>query len=265
MLGGVDGASLFVMDGDAPSAVRALSPGCDLRREILLSLLDAEAFGGSSPVAEVVVCGEAGDESVMSEFGPVRRVASADATESLAERAADPAALNALPASWAEVLEESRFKARLRAFLIAAGALWALVIAVLFGVPIAYGFMTDRKKALSKEHAKAYREVKKTKDKVDLVRKYSDHTRGALEILKAVSDRLPAGVELKDWNFSRATGLRFSGESADAASIYTLKDRLVDTGAFEGGVVLNPITSRAGRQSFTIECRLNEDKKEKER
>ena len=51
---GPDGVSLVVLDADLPVSIRAASPGLDLRREAMLSLLEAEDFGGPKPLGEVV-------------------------------------------------------------------------------------------------------------------------------------------------------------------------------------------------------------------
>ncbi|MBQ6136032.1 MAG: PilN domain-containing protein [Kiritimatiellae bacterium] len=255
LIGGEDCISLFVLDDDLPSAVRALSRGSDLRREAMLSLLEAEDFGGAMPLAEVVVVGDV-DPAGLEAFAPVRRLeADETSVRGIAERSADPNSLNALPASWKSFLEETRFKAKLVRYLSVAGGIWALVMLVLFGVPAVYGMMTSHMKTLSSEHRSSYNKVKEVRDKVKLVQKYSDHARGALEILKAVSDRLPEGVELNSWNFKREDGVRFSGESEDAASVYTLKDSLLETGAFGEVKLTGPSAGKGGRQKFDIDCR----------
>ncbi len=275
LLYGVDCISLFVLDDDLPCAVRAVSLESDLKREVMLSLLEAEDFGGAKPLGEIVVVGGdvGGDASsvgpqygALSAFAPVRRLDVLDeSVRGVAERSLDANLLNAVPASWREVLEETRFKTKLKRFLTVAGVVWALAMGVLFGVPMVYGFMTDHQKALSKEHARRYNEVKEMREKVRLVQKYSDHARGALEILKAVSDRLPEGVELNSWNFRREDGVRFSGESADAASVYTLKDRLLETKLqdenggetplFAAVELTGPSAGRGGKQRFDIDCK----------
>lgn len=255
-----DCIDVLVLDGTVPCEVRAVSVSGDLYREALLSLLAAESFAGVRPLAEIVLCGDVPEADGLSALAPVRRIESVpDPAPGLAERAADPLCANALPDSWREVLEESRFKSKLKGFLIAAGVVWALVMGILFGVPLAYGFMADHQKELSREHMRAYNEVKEMRDKVRLVQKYSDHSRSALEILKAVSDRLPAGVELTSWNFRRGESVRVSGEASETSPVYQFKDRLADTGAFEGGVTLSPIRSQGGKQKFDIECKFVAD------
>ena len=274
---GPDGVSLVVLDADLPVSIRAASPGSDLKREAMLSLLEAEDFGGPKPLGEVVrVRREAEDSAAepetdpLASFGaPVRSIEiGADAgLAGVAERTAEEGSLNAMPDSWRDVLAETRFKAKLLRNMIAAVAVWLVAMAVLFGVPVAYGYMTDHQKELCRRHAKQYKAVSDKKAKVKLVRKYSDHSRGALEIMKAVSDRLPEGVTLSSWDFTRDDGLRLRAESEDSSSAYQLKDALADMCAEgEDGeeienerifevVRLGALSKQKdGKQKFEIEC-----------
>ena len=282
-----DGISLIVLDGDAPVALRAVDFMSDLRREVMLSLLEAEDFGGSRGIVDIVLvkgletppqepgessgrvqteCGEGASASVppvivsqelLSAFGPVRTLDVKDrevALEGVAVRSAEPGTLDALPAGWRELLAETRFKARLTRAIFFAGTIWVLAMSVLFGVPVAYGFMADRQKALCKEHQKQYRAVSEMRDKVKLVRKYSDHSRGALEILKAVSDRLPDGVELSSWSFKRDEGVKFAGEAEDANGVYRFKDKMAETDVFAEIVLQGPSAGKGGKQRFDLDC-----------
>lgn len=279
---GPDGVSLVVLDADLPVSIRAASPGSDLKREAMLSLLEAEDFGGPKPLGEVVrVRREAEDSAAdsaaeppaepapdpLASFGaPVRSIEiGADAgLAGIAERTAEDGSLNAMPDSWREVLAETRFKAKLLRNMIAAVAVWLVAMAVLFGVPVAYGYMTDHQKELCRRHAKQYKAVSDKKAKVKLVRKYSDHSRGALEIMKAVSDRLPAGVTLSSWDFTRDDGVRLRAEADDSSSAYQLKDALAEMCAEgedgEGEKIFEVVRLGAlskqkdGKQKFEIEC-----------
>lgn len=268
LLKGADCISLFVLDGDQPLAVRAIVSEGDLRRELMLSLLDAEDFGGAGALAEIVVAGDV-DVSGLESFAPVRRIARGDdpvrsALGGVAERAQEPSSMDALPDSWREVLEETRFKAKLRRFLAVSGGIWLLVMAVLFGVPVAYGYLTDRQKTLSRGHSRQYQAVLATKEKVNLVRKYSDHARGALETMKAVSDLLPmpegadsSCIELGSWSFKREDGVRFSGEAESAQLVYNFKDALIDSGLFAKVDLSGPSAGKGNRQKFDIYCRFS--------
>ena len=292
LLDSTDCLSCIVLDGDQPSAIRAITDRTNLWREVTLSLLEAEDFGGEKKLDEIVVVrsgeaesGEAeslplqdkdessisgsGKDSAspllgLSSFAPVRtiEVGSDAALVGVAERSADPAALNALPSAWQEMLEETRFKAKLTRYLAIAGGVWTLVMAILFGVPVVYGFMTDHQKSLSKQHQRQYQAVKEMKAKVDLIHKYSDHARGALEIMKAVSDRLPEGITLSSWTYKRDEGVRVSGDAATAEDVYAFKDAMDALSAGEeedAEVIFNvvdlsgPNASKGGYR-FDLDC-----------
>ncbi len=239
-----DGQALIVLDGDQPVALRGLADAGDREREEMLLLLEAESFGGPKPLAETVEV-EASDAAV----------------EGVAERSLDPSALNALPASWREVLEETRFKATLVRRLSVAVGLWLLVMGVLFGVPVVYGFMADHQKDLSRQHARQYRLVSDKKKKVDVFKEYSDHGRGALEIMKAVSDRLPAGVTLSNWSYDRKTGLRISGDAETDTEVYDFKNAMEELAFGEDEdaervfqtVELGKLSMSKGRQRFDLD------------
>ena len=257
-----------VFDGMSLCSLRTVPSSADLGREAMFSLMEAEENAGPAPLAECMAA-DGVDAEVLGRFGaPVRSFvppSREDILSSVAERSSEEGAANALPASWREVLLESRFKSKMKTWLVAAAAVWVLVMAVLFGVPAAYGFMTDRMKSLSKEHSRKYREVSEMRDKVRLVQKYSDHSRGALEILKAVGDRLPAGIELNSWSFRRSEGAKFSGEADEPSAVYELKEALSaiafedseGSGRLFGTVVLTgPSAGKGGKQRFDIECKF---------
>ena len=271
LLKGADCISLFVLDDDVPSAVRAITSEGDLRREVMLSLLEAEDFSGGKPLSEIVVSGDV-DVAGLDAFAPVRRIEGAGEEAVFAgieARSADPASLDVLPDSWREVLEETRFKAKLKRFLAIAGGIWALVMLVLFGVPVVYGMLTDHQRTLSREHSRQYKAVRETKEKVNLVRKYSDHSRGALEIMLAVSSCLPlpegaetSCIELNSWNFKREDGVRFSGEADSAQLVYQFKDALIDSGIFAQVNLQGPSAGKGNRQRFDIDCRFEAEEEE---
>ena len=265
LLRGVEGVSLLVLDGGVPVAIRALDGNSDLKREVFLSLLEAEDFGGVKPLSEIVVRGEV-DVSALERLAPVRRLAARGdildgALAGIRDRAAEAGTLNVLPESWRQMLEDSRFKRKLCRGLAVAGAVWALAMATLLGVPAAYGWMTDYQKGLSKAHQREYRQVVQMRDKVKLVRKYSDHARGALEIMKAVSDRLPQGIELNSWNFKREEGVRVSGEGTGNEAIYRFKDNMAEMAEEDGQEPIFPTVGlkgpsavKGGKYKFDLDC-----------
>ena len=262
-----------VLDGDGPSAIRAIPSEADMKREIMLSLLEAEDFGGSRKLDEIVVV-ESGEAQALDipDFAPVRpiTVGSDAALVGVAERASDPTSLDALPASWREVLEETRFKAKLVKYLAVAGGIWLLAMGVLFGVPIAYDFMTEHQKTLSKQHRSKFKAVDDMRAKVLLFRKYSDHAHGSLEIMKAVSDRLPEGVTLSGWDYRREDGLRIKGDAETSEQIFVLKDALDALAVGDGeeaepvfaDVVLSGPSASKNKFSFSLDCRYKKEQDE---
>ena len=274
----VDCLSILVLDGDQPSAIRAITDLEDLRREVTLSLLEAEDFGGRRKLEEILVVlpeGVASDvsEEVLSAFAPVRTVTvGADAAlVGVAARTTEEGALDALPASWREVLEETRFKAKLTRNLLVAGGLWLLAIGVLFGVPAGYGFLTDRQRDLSKRHARQHAAVMEMKAKVELIRKYSDRARSALEIMKAISDRLPEGVRLTSWSYRRDEGVSVAGEAETAEATYALKDAMDELAATDGegeerrifpSVALSGPSATKNGYKFALDCRYRAEEEE---
>ena len=208
----------------------------------------------------------------LAAFAPIRtiEVGSDAALVGVAERAADEGGLNALPESWRELLEETRFKRKLTKYLAVAGGVWLLAMATLFGVPMVYNFMTDHQKSLSKQHQRQYAAVKEMKAKVDLIHKYSDHARGALEIMKALSDRLPDGITLSAWNYKREDGVRVSGDAETAEDVYKFKDKMDAMSDGEDGegerifgtVDLNGPNASKGGYRFDLDCQYKTEEEE---
>jgi len=140
---------------------------------------------------------------------------------------------------------------------------------VLFGVPFAYGFLTDRTKDLCRQHARQYKTVSDMKAKVGIIEKYSDHARGELELMKAISDRMPEGVTLTAWDYRRGDGLTLRGESEGTSPAYALKDALValEATAADGSeaekiftaVELGSLHQQSdGKQRFDLKCSYKE-------
>ena len=124
-----------------------------------------------------------------------------------------------------------------------------LLMGVLFGVPFVYGQMTEHQKTLSKRHAKAYKEVKEMCDKVKLVQQYSDHARGSLEMLKAVSDRMPAGITLTSFSYKRGERLSVVGEAAQPTDVYEFKNALTEAATEDGEKLFAAVTLTGPSQS----------------
>ena len=278
-----DGWDIIVLDESAPSLLRGLgriSDPAELGREVMLSLLRA---GSAAEVGEIVVFSKSEVDAAIIErlkpFAPVRSILVSasddpqsealtpspahpltpfDGVEGVARRTQEGSALDVTPADWVELRTEARFTKKLIVFLAAAVAGWMLLMGVLFGVPFVYGQMTERQKTLSKRHAKDYKEVKEMRDKVKLVQQYSDRARGSLEMLKAVSDRMPEGITLTSFSYKRGERLSVVGEAAQPTDVYAFKNALTEAATEDGEKLFTAVTLTGPSQSrgvhkFSIE------------
>lgn len=277
ILDGLDiGWDVAVLDAGVPSVMRGIGnvSDCDeLVREVMLTLIRAGAT--DAPVETVVFSARAVDSQIamqLDRFGKVRwETVAGDADdgcrfsgiEGVAMRTIEASQLDITPADWVELRTEARFRKKLNAFLIAAAAGWALAMGTLFGGPMVYGHLTERQKAESRRHAPEYKAVSEMRDKAKLVQQYSDHAFGSLEMLKAVSDRMPEGVTLTSFNYRRGDKLSLSGEAEQPTDVYDFKNALAaaETEADEEGNtekvfkninLTGPSLSR-GKHKFSIE------------
>ena len=82
--------ALFDFDGDCPLVVRSIALNADLKREVVLSLLEAESLSGPSPLTEFVVAGDL-DCATLESMATVRKVdvSGVDPVDGIAERSVD--------------------------------------------------------------------------------------------------------------------------------------------------------------------------------
>lgn len=272
--------SLFVLDGDCPAVVRAIANDANFKREIMLSLVEADSFAHSVQLSEIIVLGSISDVSQFESFAPVRVIdnSALDPIEGIVERSLDSTALNALPDSWREVLEESRFKSKFKTFSAVALGIWVLMVAFIIGVPKYYQSQTANQREIIKKNHRQYREVQEKMDQVTAVRNVSNHDLGALESLRVVASAMPDGLVLSRWNFKRGDILTFTGtsEAGNHQRVYDFKDKLSaiklsqisendddsETGYFTRVELPRGVSTRGTKASFDVECDFKEAKEE---
>ncbi len=264
-----------VLDDDAPVGLRALGPvnsAAELMREVTLGLIHCEDNHGLRNLDEIVVIvsGNAPDAEILDKLGSLGKVrtemlAEADAlagVTGVASRTVEGASFDVTPFAWSQALEESRFRKRLVSSLAVAGAFWLLAMAVLLGVPFYFSWQTDRVKAASKRHQRAYVEVRDMRDRVKLVQRYSDHARGALETFKLFSDLMPGGVTLTQFQYRRGESVRVAAEASQANDAYDFKNAITKAEDEAGERIFAEVTlsevkqSRGGGNRFEIEAKF---------
>ena len=268
-----DGWDVILLDDGAPVFLRGLggegrTPD-ELARDVTLSLLQGEAFGGSRSIDDVVVFSEGPvDEAVLQKlaaFGPVRVAETAgdefDSAEDVAQRSVECASCDVTPETWSTALRDARFKKKLTVGVSVALGLWLAIMGVFFGVPFVYGQMTARQIALSKRHQPAYREAKSIQTKLKMVKGYSDREHGALMMLKHISDNLPQeGARLRDFKYTRDDSVSVQGDVDTDSMVYDYKNALFalrnndedETKLFPGGVELSGLRSGKFRLDATL-------------
>lgn len=241
-------------------------------REVMLTLMQCEAERGTKQVQIELLAGAEPPANVLAalkNLGEVTlRIMSAEertaeelaAAEAAARRLREQDAFDVTPAMWREVRHETVFMQRLKFGATIAGSIWVLIALVIFGVPMTFGWMTSHQKGITKKIDKQYKEVKSYKDRVDVVRKYSDRTMGALEMLKAVSDRLGEGVTLSSYMFKSGDSINVAGEAPANDGIYSFKDEMDkmatvdDERLFPDVKLTGPTAIRNGGAKFSLQA-----------
>ena len=130
----------------------------------------------------------------------------------------------------------------------------------LFLMPKIYGKLADDVAArLDAQHA-AYMEVLALRDRVDLIRRYEDHSRSALEMLRLLCQEKAENVIFQSFTYNRDTSVRVVGLADDTSDVYGLKDALQKDRGPNGetriaAVNINRLTQdpKTRRQRFDIE------------
>lgn len=262
-----DGWDLLVLDHGVPVLVRGLGvlPDDDaLIREVTLSLMNAELDAGGGAVVDVLVVSK--DEpppELMVKLQELAGVAvrhvkppSADGgVEGVAVRTGEGAALDLTPQVWRDEVRESCVRRRVLMGVGMAMGVWSLFMAVLFSGPLIYKQLTARARNASREHAKAYKQVSDTRDRVNLILAYTDRTYSPLEMLRMASSYLPQGITLISFNYRRDDGVKIGGEADQPTLVYDFKNAVTEDQLFETVSLTGPSASK-GKHKFEVDAKF---------
>jgi hypothetical protein len=262
-----DGWDLLVLDHGVPVLARGLGEVSDLdtlARELMLSLLNAELEAGHSPLTDVlVVSKEAPSAEMLRKLGelagvPVRHQVppSEDGgVEGVAMRTGEGAALDLTPQVWRDAVKEARIRKRVLTGVAVAVGIWALFMGVLFSGPLVFKQLTERTRAASRAHAKAFKQVSDTRERVNLILSYTDRTYSALEMLRLVSGYLPQGITLTGFNYKREDGFKVTGEADVPTLVYDFKNAVTEDPLFET-VSLMGVSASRGKHKFDVDAKF---------
>jgi hypothetical protein len=262
-----EGWDLLVLDHGVPVLARGLGEITDtdtLVREMTLSLLNAELEAGNSPVADaLVVSKEVPSAEIVGQLEallgvPVRHQAppSEDGgIEGVALRTGEGASLDLTPQVWRDAVKQAQTRKRILTGVAVAVGFWALFMAVLFSGPLVYKQLIERTRAASRAHAKAYKQVSDTRERVNLILSYTDRTYSALEMLRMAAGYLPQGITLTGFNFRREDGVKITGEADVPTLVYEFKNAITDDPLFET-VSLMGVSASKGRHKFDVDAKF---------
>jgi len=133
--------------------------------------------------------------------------------------------------------------------------IWAVFMAVLFSGPVVYKQLTVRARNDSRAHAKEYKRVSDTRERVNLILAYTDRTYSSLEMLRLASACLPQGITLVGFNYRRDDGVKISGEADQPTLVYDFKNAVTEDPLFESVSLAGPSASR-GKHKFEVDAKF---------
>lgn len=160
------------------------------------------------------------------------------------------------PLAWMEAENARRTKRRMLVSTVLVAGLWLAGMASLFG-GIQYqkqrlGSM-DRELASLKEPAEKVRAIR---DRTQELIKYMDRSRSALECLREVCDRLPPGIELRQFNYHKNKTLEMTGEADAYSQVADFKKDLEQCDLFTSTELPRTQHGPGGKEIFKIICTL---------
>ncbi len=256
---------LAVLDGGVPVLVRGLGGSAsteDVIRELTLSLLNVELEAGGGAVAEVlVVSQQATDRAFVEKLraltgAEVRHVVPPTpdgGVEGVAWRTGEGAALDLTPQAWRDEIKASRVRKRVMTGVGIALAVWTVLMVTLFAGPAVYKQLTVQVRKQSRAHAKAFKQVSDTRERVNLIESYTDRTRSSLEMLRLAASVLPQGISLIGFTYRRDEGVKISGEADQPTLVYDFKNAVTENPLFESVGLIGPSISK-GRHKFDVDA-----------
>lgn len=262
-----DGWDLLVIDHGVPVLVRGLGVLPDdeaLVREVTLSLLNAEVEAGAVAVADVLVVSKnAQPPERLNRLQALTGVAAHHVeppgedggVEGVAMRTGEGASLDLTPQAWRDEIREACVRKRVLTGVGIALGVWSIFMAVMFTGPLVYRQLTSRARGVSRVHARDYKRVADTRERVKLIEAYTDRTCSALEMLRMASACLPQGITLVGFNYRREDGVKISGEADQPTLVYTFKNAVTENPLFESVSLTGPSASK-GKHKFEVDAKF---------
>ena len=176
-------------------------------------------------------------------------------SEGLARRAAQPAGrqINLAPPEWDAARRQRRTQRRVGLAAAVLAGIWLLGLGVLV-----VGNQVQRRRvaALKADVARLEKPADRVREQLEqaqTLEQYTDHSRSALEMLREISQRLPAGVRLTSFIYRKNNSLALRGEAEAPEMIYDFMRDLEQTKLFlqikPEGITKAPTTPAGGQRT----------------
>lgn len=160
------------------------------------------------------------------------------------------------PIAWMEA-ETARLtkKRMLVSTALVAGVWLAGMLALFGGIQYQKQSLASMETELSDLKGPAEK-VRAIRDRTQDLVKYMDRSRSALECLREISDRLPPGIELRQFNYHKNKSLEMTGEADSYSLVADFKKDLERCELFTATELPRTQHTRDGKESFKIICTL---------
>ena len=260
---------LFRSFGSAADAAHGLS-GADLLEEINYTLIALEADGGAAkPRFTVWRAADAPPELSQAlqrlpgepvEFHELRELP--PLSEGLARRAAQPAGrqINLAPPDWGVARRQRRIQRGITLLATLLAGFWLLGLGGLIaGNQLQRRRVAGLKATLVRLEKPADR-VREQLERAQTLEQYTDHSRSALEVLREISQRLPAGVKMTSFIYRKNNTLAVRGEAEAPEMIYGFLRDLEQSKLFSQvkpeGITRAPSAAGSQRTQFGLTLTL---------
>lgn len=247
----------------------------DLLREVVLSLLDLAAERPDFSPNKFTLLASAELEKMW--IDAYRRAVAADIAL-VAESDFSPYVMSALerddldgvidivPESWRADEQNAAHKRKFIQGAIAAVAVWVVAFTALTLIPKSITRQTAKIREEIAAVMPQYNEVAELRSRVRLIQSYEDRTLSALEMLRALCERMPDGMVLSSFSYENGEdvmrgrgpgGIKAVGDAIDAPSILRLKDQMDELGIFEPARLKGPqMDGNRSRYKFDLDWRF---------
>ena len=274
---GATSANVIVHSQSAPLAVRSIVlsaeavPGGEaeslLREELQRTLVAAEADHPQRGVGTVTFLTQtdelkslaeriAGGLSAQSNFLTNGAVPSPALSLCLECAANTSPQLNLLPDEWRLKRRTAAFRQRLIRGAIAAGAVYALALAVFVTLLAFKASQLHRVENEVKSLQPSFRQARQTQSELVTMRKQLETKFSALEVLREVTARLPEGVRLSEFAFKKDQTVGLKGQAPSAAVSDDFPIRLEKSELFSKVTPNRSSTEAGGLTKFDLVCTL---------